>query len=338
MKRLIAAAVLACGFAAGVHAGTIYGIAVGSAGSAGSSGCFENAGYSTASGGSFTSGSGFDNPDYTGCTLGTGGPSLTSPGATAASVQTSSAATGLDLNTSTSGQAFANLATGQMNLFADANAPSTLIGMSSNSSASMWDTITVNGLTSTPQAVVITLTLDGSITGNPGGDSAVMSLFVNQGDATGSGSGSGYGQCEWAIGLPTESSAYGCFNDNPFVTYTETDTSNYGTNGDTIAVTISAVVDLTSTDNVFGIFSGWSETANVFDCIGSENSGCGTTNTMNFLDTGQFSISVPNGTSFTSASGQFLTAPPSGVPEPATLLLCGLGLSGIGVIRRRRAR
>lgn len=332
-RNLATMAGLALLFLAPANAGTTYGIAVGANSSAGSSGCSENAGYSTAAGGSYTTNSGFDNPDWTSCSLGSGGPSATLPGLLAASAQTSQSGTGLTLNVSSSASGAANLATGEMNLFADADAASTLIGMQGSSSASMWDTITVNGLTSTPTPVTITLTMDGTITGNLDADNEVLSLFVNQGAASGSGSGSGAGQCEWAIGTPTETSAYGCFNSS-FTTYTLTDDSNYTTGQ--ILVTISATMDLTNTDNEFGFFTGWSETANVFDCVGSESSGCGTTNTMNFLDTGAFSLSLPNGTTYTSASGEFLTEQGSEAPEPSTFMLLGISLAGLGAVGRVR--
>ncbi len=69
-----------------------------------------------------------------------------------------------------------------------------------------------------------------------------------------SGSGSGGGQCEWAIGEPTESSAYGCFNSTS-TTYNEDDSSTYGATSGNLLVSISATVDLSSSNNTFGFFS-----------------------------------------------------------------------------------
>jgi hypothetical protein len=92
-------------------------------------------------------------------------------------------------------------------------------------------------------------------------------------------------------------------------------------------------MDLTNSNNVFGVFTGWSETANVFDCVGTLNSGCGTVNTMNFLNTGAFSLNLPNGATYDSASGQFLTQQGE-VPEPRSAMLCAAGLAAIFWIRR----
>jgi hypothetical protein len=54
------------------------------------------------------------------------------------------------------------------------------------------------------------------------------------------------------------------------------------------------------------------------------------------LGSGQLSILLPSGFTFTSASGVLLTGPPSAVPEPAMILLLGVGAAM--TIRRRRGR
>jgi hypothetical protein len=57
--------------------------------------------------------------------------------------------------------------------------------------------------------------------------------------------------------------------------------------------------------------------------------------TIDFSNTGQVGLILPNNVSFTSNSGVFLTGQPS-VPEPATLSLVILPLLGLGFLRWRR--
>jgi len=54
------------------------------------------------------------------------------------------------------------------------------------------------------------------------------------------------------------------------------------------------------------------------------------TNDMDFFPEGIFDLTLPGGTIALSA------APTSGVPEPGTIALVGLGLAGLAVIRRRK--
>jgi hypothetical protein len=338
---LAVAALLACGFT-GSARGSSFGISVSAGGGAGSAGCSTSGSYSTSGGGTFTSDTGFDTVNYlSGSCSASGGPSVTTPGATAASISVAQSAAGAGafagLMDSSSGSAAASLATGIINLNDLAVcSTATNICMSNNSGATMFDTITVLGLTSAPTPVTLTFILDGTISGESGGDDAVAGLFVVQGNAPSSGSGSGAGQCEWAIGLPTESSAYGCFNSS-FTTYQETDTSVYGQNSSNVNVTISATFDLSSSNPTFGFNLFWNQTANVDNCVGAINSNCGTSNDMNFINTGAFSLNT-GGLDYSSASGVFLTQPggQSSVPEPATLALSGIVLTSLGLLRRYR--
>jgi hypothetical protein len=68
---------------------------------------------------------------------------------------------------------------------------------------------------------------------------------------------------------------------------------------------------------------------------------CGFGALCDFTNTARLSFTLPAGVRFTSDSGVFLTeasAPPSTVPEPATLILIGLGMAGLGGSRRRHGR
>ena len=59
---------------------------------------------------------------------------------------------------------------------------------------------------------------------------------------------------------------------------------------------------------------------------------------VDFGNTANFDILLPDGYTFSSASGGLLTeaAPPPAVPEPNTLALFGIGLAGLGFARKKR--
>lgn len=60
----------------------------------------------------------------------------------------------------------------------------------------------------------------------------------------------------------------------------------------------------------------------------------GSPGTSDFSHTAAFHLNQPSGDTFTSASGVFLTAASSPVPEPAGTALVGFGLCGLAILRR----
>lgn len=75
----------------------------------------------------------------------------------------------------------------------------------------------------------------------------------------------------------------------------------------------------------------------VLELFYSQNMDCDNGATCDFSNTGQMSLNLPSGVSFTSTGG-FLSQPvsPASAPEPGSLLLIGLGMAAIAGFRRRR--
>lgn len=68
------------------------------------------------------------------------------------------------------------------------------------------------------------------------------------------------------------------------------------------------------------------------------NVSSGYDSTANFNNTGAFTFTLPETVTFTSSSGQLLTAPSGAVPEPASWAMMIIGFAGAGAgVRRRKA-
>jgi hypothetical protein len=64
---------------------------------------------------------------------------------------------------------------------------------------------------------------------------------------------------------------------------------------------------------------------------------CRTGGNCDFSNTAAFSFGgLPNGLSYTSSSGAFLTGAPAGTPEPGTWALLSVGLLSVGFLRRQK--
>jgi len=163
----------------------------------------------------------------------------------------------------------------------------------------LGDTITVNGVT-TPTTVTLQMRVTGTISG------AVPQVFsfLHVGDSLVCTSGLS-GVC--SLVNPGEL-VQGFWSSSP----------------STVDQLFSIDIPLTSADSTFAFYA---------RIIASTT---GPDGVADFGNTARFSLILPEGLSFSSGSGVFLSANRV-VPEPGTLALLGLGLAGLGLSRRRKA-
>jgi PEP-CTERM motif len=197
---------------------------------------------------------------------------------------------------SSSSYAAADLAAGIVR--ADANSPAG--NAYSGANAEVYDTLSFNipgATSSTTTLLTMDFSLDGTFDGN--GTVQTKLLFGGSGDA----------ETEWGLNFPPAFTKLNGFVSDSY----SLSTSNYTFQG-TIAVqganpTAQIELDLLLS---CGAFVSCSE---------------------QYQHTGILSLSLPSGVTYTSASGEFLTAP---VPEPGTLFLAGLSLAALIATRRMR--
>lgn len=277
----------------------------------GGQGCGAAATYNTATGGSLGQSLSPGNTSISGCFTSILTGTTTPAGLTSASSQILAGATaGNNQVVTASAYSAANLAQGEMHLSeADGGEGEGF------AEAMMWDTLTFNipGATnSTTTPVELTFSLDG-LSAGASNNEAATSFAVGPTVpclCTGNTNFWGFNAGNSGVSVPFGQ----VLNDSSFATWTLTSSGDIARPG----FTTTATVNLQGASPTLGF---------AFDVeIFSESPG----GSLDFSNTGKFSITVPQGTGFTSASTVFLTA-----PEPSTLVMCGLVLAAAGWKRRQ---
>jgi hypothetical protein len=210
--------------------------------------------------------------------------------------------------------AYANMNTGT--LTAHVSVPSSPYGASGYAGAVIYDFLKFNGYTS-GQHMVITETGSGAASFENGYAALGLQLSFSQDPSSPIGTAEVFGSASTVVAF----GGSGCSNPSLFPDVTVCKNSS----GGSLSVSIDFPIDyITNPSN--GVFM--QASVNCIDNGGSITIG----GTCDVTD--PITITMPAGVTFTSASGQFLTAP---VPVPAAVWLFGSGLLGlIGVARRKK--
>lgn len=281
--------------------------------------------YQSASGGS-VQGSAFFN-----CTNNAPAPA----GLTSASVSGGSHFANEGLPNSASGSASADLRSGSLHEKLFCSGAGEAAGCLSRADGLMWDTLTFHvphGTAASVTTIGVIYQVHGNLSATDGCVNAtnsdcenhIANLNLDVGGLPSGGTNACASCAQWGWDRGTE---VGCFPSScpgfPFKVLT--DNINEWR--------VKATVQLDGANPILGIAAEM-ELRQIAIFGPGSNPAFGT-QTDDFSNTASLSLVLPDGVTFSSASGQFLT--PTGVPEPASLALFGAGVLGFRLLRRRNA-
>jgi hypothetical protein len=286
----------------------------------GGQGCGSSWNYDTWDGGSGGQSTSPSNSSVANCTNTFSGSSAT--GLTSASSQTSQSSNVPGGGTQTVSQS-ASMNLANASLHGDANSVDS-VNYGGFSTSELWDTLTFNisGATgSTVTNIPFVFSGDGVVTGSSLSEDAALQLsaggvacFEDAADNPTVGCSFG-GLATWQWSGSTDETSV---NDTAgFITYSVVSENQQG-------FVIDGTLSLTGADPVLGLAM---ELA--LEAGGGTN--------VNFTNTATLNFNLPNGVSFSSASGVFDSglSTTTGVPEPSTFALLGLSLIALGILKKR---